>query len=283
MIAKNQMNLFDRIYVDTFKSRIMKSKFLVAIMLIFVIFSACDDGGDEIDCALSDLSASVVSQGIETCQTGATVEFMAEGGQAPYEFSISAVSFKTSPIFQNLSSGDYTLTVRDDNQCMITMPFNIDSEIPQISVSATLTQDAGCGGSAGVLEVASSGGSGTYSYQIDGNDFGSGPVLENVPNGSHTLTATDEEGCSGEAQVYVSTGISYTSSVASIIDSNCATSNCHVAGNGIPDLSSFSNVQGNADKIKELTQNKSMPRNGSLTDAEIEAIACWVDDGALDN
>ncbi|MCV9386568.1 c-type cytochrome [Reichenbachiella ulvae] len=261
----------------------LKLKLLLSAFAFLFLISSCDEGSDEIDCTLSDLKASIVSQGIETCEEGATVEFAAEGGVAPYEYSISAVSFKTSPIFQNLTSGNYTLTVRDENQCMITMPFSVDSDIPNINVTANVTQDAGCGGAAGMVDVASSGGTGEYVYQIDGNDFGSGPTLSNVPNGNHTVTAIDELGCSGETQIYVSSGISYSESVASIIDTNCATTGCHVAGNGIPSLTSFSSVQSNADKIKELTQNKSMPRNGSLTDAQIEAIACWVDDGALDN
>ena len=45
----------------------------------------------------------------------------------------------------------------------------------------------------------------------------------------------------------------------------------------------FANVQGNAGQIKTLTGNRTMPAEGSLTQAEIDMIACWVDDGAVAN
>jgi len=44
-------------------------------------------------------------------------------------------------------------------------------------------------------------------------------------------------------------------------------------------------VQANADKIKQRTSDGSMPppNNTEPTPEEIQAIACWVDDGALNN
>lgn len=253
-------------------------------MFSAVLITACsDDGGGAVDCSVSDLSVEQVSISEENCSQGGSVEYQAVGGDAPYDYSISAISFKASGLFQNLSAGSYTLTVRDDNNCMINESFTIGSEVPSFTMSAEVSQDAGCGGDAGIVEVVVSGGSGSYSYEIDGSDMGTSSTLTNVPYGNHVLTAIDEVSCSDELDIYVSSGISYSASVASIIENNCAIDGCHVSGNSIPDFSSFATIQSNADKIKELTQNKSMPRNGSLTQAEIDAIACWVDDGALDN
>jgi len=36
-------------------------------------------------------------------------------------------------------------------------------------------------------------------------------------------------------------------------------------------------------QIRSRTQSRSMPLIGSLTLEEIDAFACWIDDGALDN
>lgn len=36
-------------------------------------------------------------------------------------------------------------------------------------------------------------------------------------------------------------------------------------------------------QIRSRTQNWSMPLVGSLTQEEIDAFACWIDDGFLDN
>jgi len=35
--------------------------------------------------------------------------------------------------------------------------------------------------------------------------------------------------------------------------------------------------------MKARTQSRNMPKEGTLTQAEIDAIGCWVDDGALNN
>ena len=75
--------------------------------------------------------------------------------------------------------------------------------------------------------------------------------------------------------------VSYASVISPIISQNCKP--CHFDGSQLPDLSNYNSVSANADLIKLVTQNKSMPKNGSLTQDEIDAIACWVDNGALNN
>ena len=64
---------------------------------------------------------------------------------------------------------------------------------------------------------------------------------------------------------------------------NCAVSGCH-NGTQFPDFRSLSNIQQNKDQIRQRTQTGNMPPNGrSLTQQQIDLIACWIDDGALDN
>jgi len=78
----------------------------------------------------------------------------------------------------------------------------------------------------------------------------------------------------------------YSGVVQPIIASNCAISGCHDGSNTLPDWSDFSNVQSNAALIKQRTSNRTMPpsnANVTLTAAEIEQIACWVDSGAQNN
>lgn len=67
-----------------------------------------------------------------------------------------------------------------------------------------------------------------------------------------------------------------------IIQKDCAISGCH-NGSQSPRLETNQEVIANAARIKSETQAGSMPRNRTLSDQEIELIACWVDDGALNN
>lgn len=76
--------------------------------------------------------------------------------------------------------------------------------------------------------------------------------------------------------------ISFSEDISPIIQSNCAIPGCH-AGVQSPDLRNFNNIQSNASKIKRLTKNRTMPLTGSLTQQQIDNIACWVDSGAPDN
>jgi hypothetical protein len=78
--------------------------------------------------------------------------------------------------------------------------------------------------------------------------------------------------------------VSYSNTIRPLIDINCMP--CH-NGDGntpfAPDLTNYNSVQGIAGLIKDVTQSGRMPKEGSLTEVEKDAIKCWVDNGALDN
>lgn len=76
----------------------------------------------------------------------------------------------------------------------------------------------------------------------------------------------------------------YAADVEPLIHSKCATQ-CHNAfstNKGGP-LTNYDQISGKADQIKFMVETKQMPQVGSLTDAEIKTISCWVDAGALNN
>lgn len=65
----------------------------------------------------------------------------------------------------------------------------------------------------------------------------------------------------------------------------CTFSGCHNGDNGSDrNWTEKEDIIAKAQGIKSRTRNGSMPRSpGVLTQAEIDLIACWVDDGAKDN
>lgn len=78
--------------------------------------------------------------------------------------------------------------------------------------------------------------------------------------------------------------ITYAQNVEPIIEANCAVSSCHIPGTGLPNFRVFSTVQALAQEIKFRTGTRDMPRGGgTLSNDEINTIACWVDAGAPDN
>lgn len=78
--------------------------------------------------------------------------------------------------------------------------------------------------------------------------------------------------------------ISYSADIAPLIANNCMP--CHNGDGSIPaapNLTIYASIESISGLVKDVTQSRRMPKDGTITDAEIEAIRCWVDNGALDN
>jgi len=83
-----------------------------------------------------------------------------------------------------------------------------------------------------------------------------------------------------------STPAKFSSDVNPIIQGSCASSSgCHGNGssNGPGALTTFDQIKNAASAIRAAVVSKRMPLSGSLTDAQIQAIACWADNGAINN
>lgn len=81
-------------------------------------------------------------------------------------------------------------------------------------------------------------------------------------------------------------GVSFSNTIEPIISMNCAVSGCHVNGNQLPTLETYEQIAANAAMIRHRTSNGIMPppTSGiSISQEEIDNIACWVDAGAPQN
>lgn len=72
--------------------------------------------------------------------------------------------------------------------------------------------------------------------------------------------------------------------VLPLIQTKCATA-CHNAfsTNAGGPFTNYAQIKAKADLIKFMVETRQMPQNGTLTDAEIKVISCWVDAGAENN
>ena len=75
--------------------------------------------------------------------------------------------------------------------------------------------------------------------------------------------------------------ITFATNVKPIIDANCI--QCHGSGGNSPHLTSYSFINASAASVKDAVASRRMPQGGSLTQNEIDAIVCWVENGALNN
>jgi hypothetical protein len=77
----------------------------------------------------------------------------------------------------------------------------------------------------------------------------------------------------------------FAAEVAPIISSSCAVTGCHASGsgNGPGELLTYNQIFNARSSIRFAVVNRIMPKNTSLTDAQINLIACWIDGGAPNN
>lgn len=117
----------------------------------------------------------------------------AVGGTAPLEYSINGTVFLSSNIFTGLSAGNYTLYVKDANQCFSTIPISIaNSTIP---FASAFTIAASCNNNDGSIVVAGSGGTLPFTFSLDGTVFQSSNTFNNLAAGFYTIYIKDARGC----------------------------------------------------------------------------------------
>jgi len=152
-----------------------------------------------------------------------------------------------------------------------------------LALTAESPDIAGCLTTEGSIVATGSGGVGTLMYSLDDGPFQMSPEFTNLSPGIYTVKVTDDTECTESFTTKVSSGISFEAEIKSIIENSCAVAGCHDGSSNQPNFLEFSNLQSRAAGVKSRTQSGDMPRNGTLTAEEIAKIACWVDDGALDN
>jgi mono/diheme cytochrome c family protein len=164
-----------------------------------------------------------------------------------------------------------------------TQPVDCTSSGPSLTALVTSTS---CSINDGSLQLTATGGKQPYQYSLDGTTFNATNAFASLGAGNYTVTVKDANNCTSTASASIGvnqSSISYESAVKNIIATNCAVSGCHVAGTGRANFTEFTTIQARAAQIKTRTGNRSMPLVGTLTDAQIQQIACWVDAGAPNN
>ncbi len=127
-------------------------------------------------------------------QNNGIINLSPGGGVLPYQFSIDGgVTWQGSSTF-NVAAGNYTITIRDANNCIITRPVTVTQ--PAVLTATSLNTNASCdGGNDGRITVNANGGNTNYIYSINGVNFQASNIF-NVSPGTYTISVKDNLGCS---------------------------------------------------------------------------------------
>ena len=188
------------------------------------VSTTIDNAGELVACSVDPcagvtLTMNVVSQSDPNCFGGmdgsATVS--ATGGIAPYTYTWSPGSM--SGATQNsLGEGTYTISIQDANGCLDSGTVVI-GEPNELIASATTTM-ATCGNSDGTATGSASGGTGslTYAWTPSG---GTGLTATGLAPGSYTFTVTDQNNCSANTTITITTAGGPTLSLDNSSDPSC--------------------------------------------------------------
>ncbi|MBL7872689.1 MAG: hypothetical protein JNM78_13820 [Cyclobacteriaceae bacterium] len=261
------------------------------IIILIPLLSSCayNDLADKFSCDDSDLRIKLLSKADATsCRSiNGSIVVEAQGGEPGYDFSLNNGVYQTNPGFSNLAPGIYEVTVKDLKGCISVLSVEISSPDTNLGASINTQSDTQCTSDNGSIAVQGQGGTGSYLYQLGATGFGTQNIFTNLKHGTYTVIVKDNDDCQKVINVLVprgNTGTSFLNDIKPIFTANCTLSGCHDAGTGSRDWTTFSNVKNKAEQIKARTANKSMPIGGlTLTQEQINLIACWVDDGAINN
>jgi len=214
------------------------------------------------------------------------VEVAAIGGIAPYHYSLNDGDEQSSNVFTDLLPGKHFVKVSDANNCYDTVSFEINNFQSNLSAMVFITNDSGCIENNGSLKVRPLGGVAPFTFRLGSAPVTTDSIFTNLNFGQYTVAIEDDLTCDYSIVITVpraSTGVSWLNEIEPIITTSCAKSGCHVPGTGRLDFTKFDEVKIAAGQIKSRVVSRSMPFDGTLPDNQIQLIACWVDDGALEN
>ncbi len=78
--------------------------------------------------------------------------------------------------------------------------------------------------------------------------------------------------------------VTYSGIIKPLVDSRCAVPGCHVSGAQPPNLSTYTGLVTNIDRVKvRALELKTMPAAGPLSQCEIDQMWIWINAGSPNN
>jgi large repetitive protein len=156
------------------------------------------------------------------------------GGTGPYTY-LWSTNGQTTPTANNLTVGNYSVTVTDSKGCVATSSTIAISQPPLLSVTASPSSSISCNSTITISSTAN-GGSGGYNYQWSN---GATTPSITVGTGTYTIVVTDANGCTANNSVSVMASNSTLAVNISPISNICFGSTTTIAANASGGFGSY--------------------------------------------
>ena len=119
------------------------------------------------------------------------------GSSSGFTYSINGGTFQPSPVFSNLSAGNYTIIINDGTACKPSYTVSLSDPIPvKIGIKTIKNVSPCAGGNNGAISVTTNGGNPIYSYTITpSGTTQTDSLFSNLIAGNYSITVTDAKGC----------------------------------------------------------------------------------------
>ncbi len=126
------------------------------------------------------------------------LEVSATGGWGNYIYSRDLIDWQDTPVFDGLIASNYTISVKDTFGCVVGVSIPVtEPEELALSVSS----------SGNTIVVEGQGGTGPYTYAIDGGVFQTVGSFLGLTGGSHTVEVTDANTCGPVSEIISLTSV----------------------------------------------------------------------------
>lgn len=148
------------------------------------------------------------------------ITFTASGGTPGYLYSLNnGTSLFASPSFTNVCDGTYNYLIEDNNGCTLTGTTTL-TEPPALSVTAIST-DASCNTSNGSITATGVGGTGAYTYNLNGGTGQAASLFLGLTSGSYIVQVIDANLCTDTVIQLIGQDGAPTISSITITDVDC--------------------------------------------------------------
>ncbi len=143
------------------------------------------------------------------------------GGSPPFTFSWNDPATQTTTCATGLNAGVYTISIMDNNGCIVTSPANVnDNTAPLVSIISST--NVTCSGAAnGSAQGAISGGTLPYSSSWTTTPVQTGTFANNLSGGTYSFTVTDGAGCIASATATITEPTPLISGIISSVNTTC--------------------------------------------------------------
>ena len=132
-------------------------------------------------------------------ETSASILAEGWGGTPPYTYQWNT-GLTGTPLLENIGTGFYSVTVTDQNGCVLIESFTI-TEPPLLTASATATDELCPGETTGMAMAVGMGGTTPYTYLW--NTGATTQAISGLGAGTYTVTITDKNNCEAVASVTI--------------------------------------------------------------------------------